>query len=266
MSGARVLATAVRRSGRARAAWEGAPRVLDGSYRIQGSQSPQCLAVGHNHPSSDARRTVHTSHPRRFSAWRTEPAQPPSTEHKAKEELPEQLRGVMRRLAHSVVVCTATDRDGQPRGMTMSSFVSLSMDPVPLVTFNVRTPSRTLRAIEDEGGLFNIHVLAEGVEGARVAEWFTRGNTAGEGLFKGLPKGVGVVEEDGEAPVLEGKGVLFVLQCQVLGEGLVRVRDHVVVVGEVKGVLRGEGEGFGLVYADRRYRTLGKVMVKSDEE
>lgn len=171
----------------------------------------------------------------------------------------------MRRLAHSVVVCTATDRDGQPRGMTMSSFVSLSMDPVPLVTFNVRTPSRTLTAIQDEEGRFNIHVLAEGVEGAMVAEWFTRGNVGGE-MFRDLPAGIEVVEEDGKAPVLEGRGVLFVLRCRVLGEGMVRVRDHVVVVGEVEGVVRGEGEGFGLVYADRRYRNLGEVLMKGEQE
>ncbi|GKT48916.1 uncharacterized protein ColSpa_09097 [Colletotrichum spaethianum] len=266
MSGARVLATAVRRAGRARTGVEGARRALVGGSHVQALQSSQ-WPVGRNPPStSESRRAIHTTSPtQRSPTWRTEPSQPPASTHNPKDELPEQLRGVMRRLAHSVVVCTATDRKGQPRGMTMSSFVSLSMEPVPLVTFNVRTPSRTLQAIQDEGGLFNVHVLAEGAEGARVAEWFTRGNAAGEGLFRELPDGVEVCEEDGEAPVLEGKGVLYVLKCKVLGEGMVRVRDHVVIVGEVEGVLRGEGEGFGLVYADRRYRTLGEVLVKGEE-
>ncbi|KAK2022307.1 hypothetical protein LX32DRAFT_202228 [Colletotrichum zoysiae] len=290
MSGARVLVTAVRRAsraGRASAGGEAARRAaLAGGAHIQTLNSPQWPVVGHALPSTaESRRAIHatprtprpssSSSSSSFSSsspvWHAEPPRPPaSTTHDPGEELPEQLRGVMRRLAHSVVVCTATDRRGRPRGMTMSSFVSLSMEPVPLVTFNVRTPSRTLQAIEDGsggGGLFNIHVLAEGAEGARVAEWFTRGNAGGggEGLFRELPDGVGVCEEDGAAPVLEGKGVLYVLRCKALGEGLVRVRDHVVVVGEVEEVLRGEGEGFGLVYADRRYRVLGDVLVKGEE-
>ncbi|WQF89742.1 Putative flavin reductase like domain, FMN-binding split barrel [Colletotrichum destructivum] len=266
MSGACMLATAVRRAGRARTGVEGARRTLVGGFPAESQQCPQ-WSIGHNSPrTSEPRRAIHnTSVAPRSSTWRTKPSQPPTSIHNSKDELPEQLRGVMRRLAHSVVVCTATDRRGQPRGMTMSSFVSLSMEPVPLVTFNVRTPSRTLQAIEDEGGLFNVHVLAEGAEGARVAEWFTRGNAAGEGLFRELPDGVEVCEEDGEAPVLEGRGVLYVLKCKVLGEGMVRVRDHVVIVGEVEEVVRGEGEGFGLVYADRRYRTLGEVLVKGEE-
>ncbi|KAK1982304.1 flavin reductase like domain-containing protein [Colletotrichum cereale] len=257
MSGARVLATAVRRAGRLVH-----PPALN-SPRWPVGRNPSSTAESH--------RAIHATPPtaRQSSAsWRAEPSRPPASTHDAEDELPEQLRGVMRRLAHSVVVCTATDRRGRPRGMTMSSFVSLSMEPVPLVTFNVRTPSRTLQAIQDDGGgggLFNIHVLAEGAGGARVAEWFTRGNAAGEGLFRDLPDGVAVSEEDGAAPVLEGKGVLYVLRCRALGEGMVRVRDHVVVVGEVEGVLRGEGEGFGLVYADRRYRLLGDALVKGEE-
>ncbi|KAF6826868.1 flavin reductase like domain-containing protein [Colletotrichum plurivorum] len=246
MSGARVLANALRRGGRAR---------VGVRTHTQRTQFP-----GREARSYDAARRIHTT-PSRHSTFRAEPPQSPTAEVDTKGELPEQLRGVMRRLAHSVVVCTAADREGRPRGMTMSSFVSLSMDPVPLVTFNVRTPSRTLQAIQDEEGRFNVHVLAEGAEGARVAEWFTRGNTGAE-VFGALPEGIEVVEEDGEAPVLEGLGVLFVLKCQVLGEGLVRVRDHVVVVGEVKEVAKGDGEGFGLVYADRQYRTLGEVLVK----
>ncbi|KAK3897226.1 hypothetical protein C8A05DRAFT_19968, partial [Staphylotrichum tortipilum] len=63
---------------------------------------------------------------------------------------------------------------------------------------------------------------------------------------------------------------LYVLRCRLLedgpGKGLVRVRDHVIVLGEVVEILEGEGaraegvESFGLLYADRRYRQLGKCI------
>ncbi|KAK1715560.1 flavin reductase like domain-containing protein [Colletotrichum acutatum] len=278
MTGARVLETALRRVVRPRIGGSGSvQRTLVGSSQNE-RPSHSARPVGLNPSTSEHHRTIHTtplnlspsSSPSKptttTTTWRREPHQPPTTTHDPIADLPAQLCGVMRRLAHSVVVATATDRAGRPRGMTMSSFVSLSMEPVPLVTFNVRTPSRTLDAIHESGGVFNVHVLAEGGEGARVADLFTRGNAgAGEGLFEGLPEGVEVVEEDGEAPLLEGKGVLYVIKCRALGEGMVRVRDHVVVVGEVEGVVRGGGEGFGLVYADRRYRTLGECLVKGEK-
>ena len=44
-------------------------------------------------------------------------------------------------------------------------------------------------------------------------------------------------------------------------EGLVRVRDHVIVVGEVVEMIPGnKTQEFGLAYADRRYRQVGGVI------
>uniref|UniRef100_A0A0D2XK75 Flavin reductase like domain-containing protein n=1 Tax=Fusarium oxysporum (strain Fo5176) TaxID=660025 RepID=A0A0D2XK75_FUSOF len=60
---------------------------------------------------------------------------------------------------------------------------------------------------------------------------------------------------------------MFALRCRVLKDapegGLLRVRDHVIVVGEVVEMVRvgeEEDEEFGLVYADRRYREVGVVL------
>jgi len=145
------------------------------------------------------------------------------------------------------------------------------------VSFNIATPSRTFDAVE-ASRRFNIHVLTDDVDGARVADWLSRGNAAGRRVFEGLTEecgcemeiGKGVVVE--EPPVLKGPGVLCVLKCELLEEpsrGLVRVRDHVIVLGEVVEILfghrlekgkRSEGEKFGLLYADRRYRQLGNCI------
>lgn len=161
----------------------------------------------------------------------------------------------------------------------MSSFNSLSLDP-PVVTFHVATPSRTLDAVK-ECGRFNVHILAGDIGGAKVADWFTRGNLK-EGLWEteGL-ESVGLRMELGTEskkipgpPILHGKGVLYVLKCRLLAEehgGVVMVRDHAIVLGEVEDILEGSArthaeERFGLVYADRRYRQLGNTVVKIPAE
>ncbi|KAG7149157.1 Heat shock protein 90 like [Verticillium longisporum] len=210
---------------------------------------------------------------RRPSTWHTLPPQPPSY-HPASSSttdlaLSEQLRGLMRLLPHSVVVCTATNpADNTPRAMTMSSLTSLTVHPTPLVTFNVATPSRTLTAVKG-ARRFNIHVLRGGTDGAAVADWFTRGNAEGQHVFSGLGREGPAVTADmrGEAPVLRGEGVLYVLRCRVLddapAQGLMRVRDHVIVVGEVVEIIKGEEDGedeFGLV-CSHSARTSQPIIV-----
>ncbi|KAK4100126.1 hypothetical protein N658DRAFT_451700 [Parathielavia hyrcaniae] len=226
--------------------------------------------------------------------------------------LPEQFRTIMRLLTHSVVVCTAThpspslppspspSHPAVPRAMTMSSFTSLALRPTPVVSFNVAAPSRTLDAVA-ASGRFNIHVLADDGAGARVADWFAGGNAEGREVFERLVRAGGVKrvgfmpaagycsgsvgegeeqEEEGllldEAPVLEGGGVLYVLKCRLLEDepsrGLVKVRDHFIVLGEVVEIVEGSGakgeaeERFGLLYADRRYRQLGDCITPGERE
>lgn len=165
----------------------------------------------------------------------------------------------------------------------MSSFTSLALTPSPVVSFNIAVPSRTYDAVA-ASRRFNIHVLADDASGARVADWFAGGNAEGREVFERLVEAGGVdriigfeggPEEGGEAPVLEGEGVLYVLRCRLLEDepsrGLVRVRDHVIVLGEVVEIVEGFGaqreteERFGLLYADRRYRQLGGCITPGKE-
>ncbi len=173
--------------------------------------------------------------------------------------------------------------------MTMSSFTSVALTPTPVISFNIAVPSRTLDAVS-ASRLFNIHVLADDIAGARVADWLARGNAGSRKVFAGLAEECECTvaeqtpaqREAGEAPVLQAPGVLYVLRCRLLEEpsqGLVRVRDHMIVLGEVLEVLEGGAhvggnggkkhkvEQFGLLYADRRYRQLGSCItpVKAHE-
>ncbi|KAK4206620.1 flavin reductase like domain-containing protein [Rhypophila decipiens] len=203
--------------------------------------------------------------------------------------LSHQFRSLMRLLTHSVVVCTSTHltpksggsaRDGGapgvPRAMTMSSFTSLALHPTPAVSFNIATPSRTLDAIKSSG-FFNIHVLAADVSGAKVANWCRQGNEGALQLFEKLREeckcDVTLGGESGGPAMLQGPGVLHVLRCRLLNDeahgGLVKVRDHVIVVGEVLEIVDGRGQddtdtdteqAFGLAYADTKYREPGRSI------
>ncbi|KAK3325352.1 flavin reductase like domain-containing protein [Apodospora peruviana] len=207
---------------------------------------------------------------------------PPAT------QLPHQFRNLMRRLTHSVVVCTSTNSSAtlasQPCAMTMSSFTSLALHPSPAVSFNVATPSRTLDAIASSR-LFNIHVLVADASGAKVANWCRQGNAGTLQLFARLRDEcqceVTVGNDDAHPALLQGPGVLHVLKCRLLDEpsgGLVKVRNHVIVLGEVLEILDGghggssspQEEGrkdMGLSYADRKYRHPGKsISYQTPEE
>ncbi|KAJ4856491.1 flavin reductase like domain-containing protein [Trichoderma breve] len=192
------------------------------------------------------------------SSWHTSFPIPPTADPTSPAALSEQIRSIMRLLPHSVVVCTSTH--GQtPRAMTMSSFTSLTLSPTPLISFNIATPSRTLDAII-ESRHFNIHIMSGDELGVQVADRFTRGNT--DDVFDGLEYDTS--KTDG-APLLRGEGIMYALRCRLLPDeptrGLLKVRDHVIVVGEVVEMIPGScANKFGLSYADRKYRQIGSVI------
>ncbi|KAK3370104.1 flavin reductase like domain-containing protein [Podospora didyma] len=254
------------------------PGRIMGVYR-ESSFSPRCF-----HTSSSRPRLFKLSS-RQQSSPRPQPT-PSSSPADATTAPPmsEQVRKLMRHVAHSVVVCTSMSpasgsEPATPRAMTMSSFTSLGLKPTPVVSFNMQTPSRTFDSVE-RSRRFNIHILADGPSGASVADWFTRGNADGIKLFEKLAdechcEVVAQQQQEygEEAPILRGPGVLYVLRCRLLTElaesrGLIRMRDHVIVLGEVLEIIEGEqevareaeepqGSSSGLVYANGTYRRLG---------
>ena len=217
-------------------------------------------------------------------------------------ELSTTLRLLMRTLPHSVVVVTSSKApllldESTPqsyRGMTVSSFTTITLSPTPIISFNVKTPSETLSAIRKSEN-FLLHILEANENGARIADAFTKGNKSVARLLEGGVEGVeiepvlrmveleedeeGEVEEDAEEdgskayveaiqlPMLAGKGVSRVLACEVMDE--VEVGDHVVVFASVEQFLGGKGQDElegeevavgGLCYADGRYRRIGDVI------
>ncbi|KAL4759163.1 flavin reductase family protein [Aspergillus foveolatus] len=200
-----------------------------------------------------------------------------------------QIRLLMRRIPYPVAIITSTDPNPFPppthpsptdqtsqfasrfRGMTVSSFNTVTLTPHPVISFNVRRPSETLHALISSGR-FLVHLLATDLATASLARDFARGNqnlALEEGMFEFVgvaPSSVSDSETGTEAlgtkesptipplPMLRRKGreatlstyapetgssrlestfFPFIFECRLLPESVVEVYDHTIVVGKI---------------------------------
>ena len=74
----------------------------------------------------------------------------------------QRFREVMGAFPSGVVVLTAFGEDGRPRGLTVSAFCSVSLEP-PLALVCIDKTSNTLPAVQHTGG-FTANILATGRE------------------------------------------------------------------------------------------------------
>src|SRR2546428_6336372 len=72
----------------------------------------------------------------------------------------ERFRDVMASFPSGVVVLTAFGHDSQPRGLTVSAFCAVSLEP-PLALACIDKTSNTLPAVQHTGG-FTANILAAG--------------------------------------------------------------------------------------------------------
>lgn len=152
----------------------------------------------------------------------------------------EEFKAAMARWATGVTVVTA--RAGERvHGMTVSDFAGVSLDP-PLVLVCADKSSHTNPLIA-EGRCFAVSFLSRGQEAlsnkfaSRREEWQR---------FDGLACG----EAETGAPLIPG--ALASLDCRL--EATHDAGDHVIYVGRVVAIVRGEGEP--LVYYGGGYRGL----------
>ncbi|KAL2367310.1 putative oxidoreductase [Blastomyces gilchristii SLH14081] len=95
-------------------------------------------------------------------------------------QIGDQVRLLMRRVPHPVAIITSTDPKAPTaqtafRGMTVSSFNTVTLYPESIVSFNVKLPSETFNAIH-ASSRFLVHLLAPTDATARLARDFSRGN------------------------------------------------------------------------------------------
>jgi flavin reductase (DIM6/NTAB) family NADH-FMN oxidoreductase RutF len=128
------------------------------------------------------------------------------------------FRQVLGHFCTGVTVITAV-HEGQPAGLAVGSFSSLSLDP-PLVLFCADKGSSTFPKIRG-AGVFCVNILADDQED--VCRVFA---AMGDDKFAGM----GWKKSSSGSPILDG--VLAWIACELVDLG--EEGDHYVVVGRVK--------------------------------
>ena len=154
------------------------------------------------------------------------------------------FRDAMAALGAAVSIVT-TDGSAGRHGMTATAVCSLSDRPASLLVC-VNRSSRMHDALA-RNGVFCVNVLAAGQE--HLSKLFAE---HGRDMAERFELAGDLVETALAAPALAASQVS--VACAVTM--MIEASTHSVVMGEVRQILRGQGEG-GLVYYGRRYHTLG---------
>jgi flavin reductase (DIM6/NTAB) family NADH-FMN oxidoreductase RutF len=135
---------------------------------------------------------------------------------------PRHFRNVLGHFPTGVTVVTGLDAAGAPHGITIGSFVSVSLDP-PLVGFFPGIASKSWQAIA-ESGSFCVNILGAGQD--ELCWKFAKEPAAGEtSKFAGVdwtPSSTG-------SPILPS--IIGSIDCKV--EAVHETGDHLFVIGRV---------------------------------
>ncbi|MBX2819122.1 MAG: flavin reductase family protein [Rhodothermaceae bacterium] len=156
------------------------------------------------------------------------------------------FRSLMRHIPSPVMVLTYENESG-PRGVTIGSFASVSLDP-PLISFNLM---RSGSSSEDIQGVscFAIHVLRN--DQSRLSEHFAQPDLSSGVQFKDIDY---IYSSEG-VPVMDD--CLAFMICELFD--IVTAGDHSLVLGKV---LRADvvTPSKPLLYFQRSYHEVGDSM------
>ena len=160
------------------------------------------------------------------------------------------IRGLMRRAPQLVTVVTASGADG-PRGITVSSFIPVSLEP-PLVLVSIMNSAQAHAAVA--AGRFRVHLLA--ADQSAVSGHFAKSGLDSAGQFAGAL--LGAAERAGNTNPPQLSGCIGWVECRTVAtheEG-----DHTLFVGRViEGRVERE-DASPLLYHDRAYRQVGAAL------
>ena len=152
----------------------------------------------------------------------------------------DEFRRALGHFASGVTIVTNRSEDGQPRGITVSAFSSLSLEP-PLVLICIDKRASLHDYLKEEGH-FAVNILADDQElisrrfASKVADRF---------------EGLGYREGATGAPLIIG--ALASIECRIVHT--YPGGDHTIIVGEV--LATDVGDGHPLAYFRGGYVRLG---------
>lgn len=148
------------------------------------------------------------------------------------------FRKALGQFATGVTIVTALNAQGQPVGVTVSSFNSVSLHP-PLVLWSMANSAASLPVFM-ACSHYTVHVL--GAEQKELAMQFAT---------KGIDRWAGVTHQPGKcgAPLLDGAAASF--EC--FNRSRYQEGDHVIFVGEVEHCNH-RNDAAPLIYHDGRMR------------
>lgn len=149
-----------------------------------------------------------------------------------------ELRRAFGRFATGIAVVTTLDEHGNPYGLTINSFVSVSMEP-PIISWNVIRGSNAHKTIT-QAGRFVVNVLAKGQR--EVAQKMTGPI---EQRFTSVP----YHSSSSGLPVISD--TLATFECDI--HSMIAAGDHDIVLGTVRQFDHREGRP--LVYWQGAYAT-----------
>ena len=157
------------------------------------------------------------------------------------EPITDQALRSLRGLFASGVTVVTTVNEGKLRGVTVSAFASVSLNP-PLVLICIANESESKEWIA-ESGVFAVNILSD--EQQFLSERFAARAPLVNAHFEGVPYHTGITG----SPILADSLAWYDCRVEVMHNG----GDHTIFVGRVETVGFGAAEKQPLVYFANRY-------------
>ncbi|ANB11376.1 hypothetical protein AWJ20_4185 [Sugiyamaella lignohabitans] len=143
----------------------------------------------------------------------------------------------------------------EPRGLTVSSVTSVSIKPLPTISFNIQVPSRTSEVLHDSNH-FAVNILPASPESAEICRIFS-GRLGPEVNPFEIERPMLTVGHDGIPVVACAISVLYCTAVKV-----VTVQDHEIWIARVNQVESNQhnSSGGNLLYQNHKFHTLGSEI------
>ncbi|KAL8946409.1 MAG: hypothetical protein Q9222_007194 [Ikaeria aurantiellina] len=168
----------------------------------------------------------------------------------------------MGEIPHPLTIITAQSaKSTQPAGLLVSSFNTITLQPNPYVSFNLRLPSSTYDEIKQSNTF-----TASAITSVQLAKDFLL-DKKDVRYAHALESNV---EGNQDSKLRAGRGGLWWMKCRWAEEKSVVVGDHIVMIGNVvEGDYYGDLDDSGkmtappLIYSKGRYRNAGLPAVST---